>query len=169
MTDIVVRAGAEGDAAVILGLWDEAIAWLVARGQPEQWGTEPASARAKTRETVQQWVRGSGVRVAEDGGRPVGVSVIVPSPPDHVPAIARSETYLLFLVSSRACAGQGIGSALVRRAAADARNAGSDVLRVDCWAGAPALIAWYTRQGFVPSDTYTVHDGWRGQVFEMDL
>lgn len=169
MAEFGVRAAIERDAAVILDLWDGAIAWLVARGQPEQWGTEPASGRAQTRETVQQWVRGSGVTVAERQGRVVGVSVIVPSRPDYVPAIERSETYLLFLISSRGDAGQGIGSLLVRQAAADARAAGTEVLRVDCWAGAPSLIAWYTRQGFIASDSYTVADGWRGQVFEMTL
>jgi GNAT superfamily N-acetyltransferase len=169
MAEFALRAGIERDAAAILDLWDGAIAWLVARGQVEQWGTEPASARARSREWVQQWVRGPGVTIAEREGRMVGVSVIMPARPDHVPAIEQSETYLLFLVSSRGDAGQGIGSLLVRQAASDARAAGSEVLRVDCWAGAPSLIAWYTRQGFVPSDTFVVAKGWRGQVFEMTL
>ncbi len=169
MAEFALRSAIERDAEAILDLWDGAIAWLVGRGQPEQWGTEPASARAQTRETVWRWVRGSGVTVAERDGRTVGVSVIMPSRPEYVPAIERSETYLLFLMSSRGDAGQGIGSLLVRQAAADARSAGSEVLRVDCWAGAPSLIAWYIRQGFVASDTYAVADGWRGQVFEMTL
>lgn len=169
MADVVLREAVEGDAAAILDLWDGAIVWLIARGQAGQWGTERASARAQSREMVDRWVRGPGVRIAEREGHPVGVSVIVPSRPDYVPAIERSETYLLFLVSSRSAAGKDIGGMLVRQAAADARAAGSEVLRVDCWAGAPGLVAWYTREGFVPSDTFTVGDGWRGQVFEMDL
>jgi GNAT superfamily N-acetyltransferase len=167
--ELVVRVGGEADAAVILDLWDGAIEWLVARGQPGQWGTAPASARAQNREMVCQWVTGPGVRIAERDGTAVGVSVIVSSRPGYVPPIEQRETYLLFLCSSRAYAGLGIGTALVRRAGADARLAGSEVLRVDCWAGAPDLVAWYMRQGFVPSDTYTADGDWHGQVFEMHL
>ena len=65
----------------------------------------------------------------------------------------------------------GIGAELVARAAAEARAAGSEVLRVDCWAGAPTLVAWYERQGFVRSDSFTVEvrGPWHGQVFEMRL
>jgi hypothetical protein len=33
------------------------------------------------------------------------------------------------------------------------------------------VVAWYERQGFVASDTFTVdvRGGWHGQVFEMTL
>jgi hypothetical protein len=60
---------------------------------------------------------------------------------------------------------------MVRRAVADARANGSKVLRVDCWADAPELVAWYERHGFVRSATFTVdvRGGWYGQVFEMKL
>lgn len=128
---LVVRAGRVGDGAAVLALWDAAIAWLVARGQAGQWGTEPASARQQTRDLVREWVAGTGLRVAELDAEPVGASVIVQAHPGYVPPIERSETYLLFLVSDRARAGLGIGSELVRRAAAEARGAGSEVLRVD--------------------------------------
>ena len=50
----------------------------------------------------------------------------------------------------------------------EARDAGAAVLRVDCWAGAPPLVAWYERQGFVRSGTFDV-GGWIGQVFTMAL
>jgi len=48
------------------------------------------------------------------------------------------------------------------------RAAGAGVLRVDCWAGAPALVARDERQGFERSGTFDV-DGWIGQVFTMRL
>lgn len=37
--------------------------------------------------------------------------------------------------------------------------------------GAPALVTWYERQGFVRSGTFTVdiRGGWDGQVLEMSL
>lgn len=168
---VQIRDGRPTDDAALLTMWDKAIAWMVSRGQAKQWGTEPASEQPQRREQVEEWVRGRGLRIAELHGRPVGASVIVATPPAHVPASPRRETYLLFLISDRDQAGKGIGSDLVRRAAADARAAGSEILRVDCWAGAPDLVAWYERQGFVRSDTFKVdvRGGWDGQVFEMAL
>ena len=37
--------------------------------------------------------------------------------------------------------------------------------------GAPDLVAWYERQGFVRSDTFVVdiRGGWHGQVLQMTL
>jgi GNAT superfamily N-acetyltransferase len=150
---------------------DSAIAWMVERDQAMQWGTEPASEHPLWREHVREWVARPGLRTAEIDGRSVGASVIVPEPPPHVPPTEFRETYLLFLISDRRYAGNGIGAALVQRAAADAIAAGSEVLRVDCWAGAPDLVAWYERQGFVRSDTFVVdvRGDWHGQVFEMPL
>ena len=164
-----IREGHEGDGESVLRLWDGAIAWMVRRGQPEQWGTEPASKRARTRDLVREWETGTGLRVAEIDGEPVGASVIVDRPPDHVPQAQASETYLYFLISDRERAGIGIGAALVSRAADEARERGSEILRVDCWAGAPTLVAWYTNQGFTPSDTFIFGGNWHGQVFEMIL
>jgi len=117
---------------------------------------------------VQRWTEGTGLTVAQLAGEVVGVSVTESSHPDYVSDIPRRESYLIFVLSSRNHAGNGIGSLLVRRAVVEARAAGSEVLRVDCWAGAPALVAWYERQGFQRSDTFAVDD-WQGQVFEMAL
>jgi GNAT superfamily N-acetyltransferase len=168
---IVIREGHQRDAAALFFMWDRAIAWLVARGQTMQWGSHPASEQPRCRELVQQWVTSPGLRIAEIDGQPVGASVIARTHPAHVPPIERDETYLLFLISDRVHAGTGIGTQLVRNAADEARADGSEVLRVDCWAGAPSLTAWYERQGFVRSATFTVdvRGGWHGQVFEMTV
>jgi GNAT superfamily N-acetyltransferase len=167
----VIRTSRPGDDAALLAIWDRAIAWLVARGQAMQWGSEPASAQRRYRVFVARWMNGSGLRIAELDDAVVGASVITDAPPPHVPATPRRETYLLFLLSDRDHAGRGIGAALVRRAVAEARDAGSELLRVDCWAGAPDLVAWYERQGFRRSDTFVadVRGGWHGQVLEMVL
>ncbi len=152
-------------------MWDQAIAWMVDRGQAQQWGTIPASEQPQHREMVHKWVGDPGLRIAERAGRPVGASVIGSEPPAHVPPTLLPETYLLFLISDREQAGTGVGAHLVRRAVSDARASGSEVLRVDCWADAPELVAWYEQQGFVRSDTFTVdvRGGWNGQVFELKL
>jgi GNAT superfamily N-acetyltransferase len=169
--DVHIREGLSTDDVALLNMWDRAVAWLVARGQAMQWGTQPGSHQPRVREYVRGWVQGPGLRIAELDGQPVGASVIVDTPPEHIPPISRRETYLLFLISDRDHAGNGIGAQLVRRAATDARAAGSEVLRVDCWAGAPDLVTWYGRQGFVRSGNFTVdvRGGWDGQVFEMTL
>jgi GNAT superfamily N-acetyltransferase len=92
----------------------------------------------------------------------------VGSHPPHVEPIERSELYIELLISSRRHAGRGIGARLVRLARDIAIERGVDVLRVDCWAGAPTLVEWYERQGFTRSGMFDV-DGWNGQVFEMPL
>jgi GNAT superfamily N-acetyltransferase len=166
---LTVRSGRETDAGKILGLWDAAIAWLVARGQTGQWGTVPASARTACRAAVQEWASGHGLLIAELDAEPVGVSVVVESCPIYVPPTELRESYLLFLVADRTKAGHGIGAALVEHAAGEARANRSELLRVDCWVGAPDLVRWYERNGFVKTDTFTVDDGWHGQVFEMKL
>jgi GNAT superfamily N-acetyltransferase len=168
---LTIREGCESDDVALFSMVDSAIAWMVDRGQAMQWGTEPASERPIWRERVREWVASPGLRMAEIDDRSVGASVIVPEPPAHVPPSEFRETYLLFLISDRRYAGNRIGTALVERAAADAIAVGSEVLRVDCWADAPDLVAWYERQGFVRSDTFTVdvRGDWHGQVFEMPL
>jgi len=170
-TALGIREGRASDDVALLDMWDRAIAWMVSRGQAMQWGTELASQQPRFSAYARAWVHDPGLRIAELDGRPVGASVIVGTPPAHIPPTPLRETYLLFLISDRDRAGNGIGSELVRRAVTDARAQGSEVLRVDCWAGAPGLVAWYERQGFVRSDTFTVdvRGGWDGQVFAMNL
>lgn len=165
----MLRPGGPADASAVLSLWDKAITWLVARGQIGQWGSEPVSSRPAVVERVRQWSGGPGLTLAELDGAIVGASVIAGTCPPYVPVVHLAESYLWFLISDRDRAGEGIGSELVSQAARDAQSAGSDLLRVDCWAGAPTLVAWYERQGFTPTATFEVNDGWRGQVFEMAL
>jgi GNAT superfamily N-acetyltransferase len=163
-----IRRGRADDAGLVLALFDEAVAWLVARGQTGQWGTEPWSQRARPVAMVRSWAGGDGLRIAhEDDGTPLGALVLGAHPP-HVEPIEERERYVEALVTSRAHAGRGVGATLVAAAAEEARATGAAVLRVDCWAGAPPLVAWYERQGFERSGTFDV-GGWIGQVFAMRL
>ncbi len=163
-----IRDGRAADAAILLGLFDEAVAWLAARGQTGQWGTEPFSAKPARVARMTEMAASGGMRVAEDGaGEPVG-AIVIGARPAWVKPAERAERYVEALVSSRRHAGQGIGGTLVRRAVAETREAGRSLLRVDCWAGAPALVAWYERQGFRRSGTFDV-EGWHGQVLSMDV
>jgi GNAT superfamily N-acetyltransferase len=164
-----IRKGSAADAPAVVGLFDEAVAWLVARGQEGQWGTTPWSQRPELVARTQAWAQGDGLRIAQEDGdaTPLGALILGPHPP-HVDSIDEPEAYVEALVTSRAHAGRRIGAQLVAAAAEEARDAGAAVLRVDCWAGAPALVAWYERQGFRRSGRFDVR-GWIGQVFTMRL
>lgn len=167
MATVRIRRGSAPDAALVLALFDEAVAWLVTRGQTGQWGTEPWSRRPRAVAMVRSWAQGDGLRIAQDADTPVGALVLGEHPP-HVEPIDEPERYVEALVTSRAHAGRGVGAQLVATAADEARAAGAAVLRVDCWAGAPPLVAWYERQGFERSGMFDV-GGWAGQVFTMRL
>jgi GNAT superfamily N-acetyltransferase len=164
-----IRTGSAADAPAVVGLFDEAVAWLVARGQEGQWGTTPWSQRPELVARTHAWARGDGLRIAQEDGdaTPLGALVLGAHPP-HVEPIEEPEAYVEALVTSRAHAGRRIGAQLVAAAAEEARDAGAAVLRVDCWAGAPTLVAWYERQGFRRSGRFDVR-GWIGQVFTMRL
>jgi GNAT superfamily N-acetyltransferase len=164
-----IRIGSAADAPAVVGLFDEAVAWLVARGQEGQWGTTPWSQRPELVARTHAWARGDGLRIAQEDGdaTPLGALVLGAHPP-HVEPIEEPEAYVEALVTSRAHAGRRIGAQLVAAAAEEARDAGAAVLRVDCWAGAPTLVAWYERQGFRRSGRFDVR-GWIGQVFTMRL
>ena len=163
-----IRPGDADDVRVVLDLMDEAVEWLVARGQTEQWGTEPISSRSSFVSQLEGWVRTGGLRIAEsDEGEPVGALIVGAHQP-YVPPPAEPELYVILLVTSRRHAGKGVGTALVEQAVEEARRAGVQLLRVDCWAGAPALVGWYESQGFVPTAGFAVGD-WQGQLFELRI
>jgi GNAT superfamily N-acetyltransferase len=163
-----IRPGGPADAAAVLALFDEAVEWLVARGQTGQWGALPFSAQGARVAQATEWAASGGLRIAEGpDGEPAGALVLGARPAWVAPA-ERSERYIEALVSSRRHAGEDIGGELVRRAVAETLAAGAALLRVDCWAGAPSLVAWYERQGFRRSGTFEL-DGWHGQVLSMTV
>ena len=162
-----IRRGGAGDADGVLALFDEAVAWMVARGQTGQWGSEPTSGNERMVARVRSWAAGGGLWMAEEGGDAVG-ALVVGERPEHVHAAEEPELYVELLLSCRARAGERIGARLVEHAVALARADGVGLMRVDCWAGAPKLVAFYEAQGFVRDGTFDV-GGWRGQVFSMRL
>ena len=166
MSTFTIRSGGADDAPRVLALFDEAVVWLVARGQPDQWGTVPWSQRPSAVGHVKAWAHGPGLRIAQDpDATPLGALVLGARPP-HVEPIDERERYIEALVTSRGTPAAASAPSWPRRSRR--RAAGAAVLRVDCWAGAPPLVAWYERQGFVRSGTFDV-GGWIGQVFTMAL
>jgi GNAT superfamily N-acetyltransferase len=159
--------GGDADVEWLLGLFDEAIEWMVARGQGAQWGTKPFSGDPKRLAQVGGMVDTGGLRVAELEGEPVA-ALIVGIAPLYVPPPDRPELYINLLLTSRRHTGKRLGSALVTHARQEAHEREVEQLRVDCWAGAPTLVRWYCDQGFEPTETFDV-DGWPGQIFTMPV
>ncbi len=165
--EVTIRAGRDGDAELLLELFDGAVAWLVSRGQIGQWGGEPFSATPGGVARITDLAAEDGLRVAEINGCGVG-AIVTGSAPDDVLPVRETELYVLALISSRAHAGRGIGARLIDHARQEARQMGCQQLRVDCWAGSPGLIGFYESVGFTKLDTFKV-GGWSGQVLSMSL
>jgi ribosomal protein S18 acetylase RimI-like enzyme len=162
-----IREGGPADTAAVLAMFDEAIAWLVGRGQLGQWGSTPFSALERRVAQAAEWSAGGGLRIASLDGRIAGALVLGARPPWVAP-VDQAERYIEALVTSRSFAGRDVGGELVRRAIAEAKAAGAVLVRVDCWADAPELVAWYERQGFRRSGTFEL-EGWHGQVLSMPV
>ncbi|PSJ30619.1 GNAT family N-acetyltransferase [Streptosporangium nondiastaticum] len=163
---IRIRPGSLADAPAILAMLDSAVVWMNARGNTEQWGTTPYSQRPGGTERVEQYTTENIPYVAELGGAPAGALVLDsgPSPQMPIAAAGEPELYVRLLVSDRRYAGLGIGAALLAHAAEEARRAGVELLRVDCWAGGGGeLVSFYERNGFARTDRF-LSGSWPGQV-----
>jgi GNAT superfamily N-acetyltransferase len=167
LSGLTIRAGGEADGRAVVALFDEAVAWLVERGQTGQWGATPFSERPGVSERVHGFRIAGGLHLAELDGEPVGVLVVGPAPA-YAPPVPVPELYIILLLSSRRLMGRGIGSELVNRAIELGYDRGAEVLRVDCWAHAPGLVRWYEKQGFSRSNRFELN-GWQGQIFTMPI
>ncbi|MGX7827118.1 GNAT family N-acetyltransferase [Actinokineospora sp. 24-640] len=161
-----IRPGSQADAGTVLAFLDEAVAWMVERGQSGQWGTEPWSAQPKRVDRITALSR-SWLWIAEVDGAPAGALVLGGPTQMWIPPAAEPENYVQLLVTSRRYAGRQVGQKLLDFAKERTRQAGVGLLRVDCWAGNNGrLVDYYVRQGFTPTETFTVDD-WPGQVLEL--
>lgn len=88
---------------------------------------------------------------------------------DYAQPVDVRELYIWLVLTSRAEAGQSLGRVLIEKAVELARERGAVLLRVDCWAGAPGLVAWYESCGFTRSHTFRAQGDWRGQVLEKPI
>jgi GNAT superfamily N-acetyltransferase len=163
-----IEHGNAADAGRLLALFDDAVAWLVARGQTGQWGSEPFSARPAQAARARAWAAGGGLWLAvADGGADAG-AIVLGEATDYVPPADRPELYVQVLLTAAAWRGQRVGARLIDHAVAEARALGAERLRVDCWAGVEALPAAYERLGFTRTGTFDV-DGWPGAVLVRPL
>src|ERR1700733_10941510 len=157
-----IRPGDETDGHTVVAIFDEAVDWVVQRGQTGQWGATPFSERPGVRERVHGFRVGGGLHIAEHDNEPVGILVVGPAPA-YAPPAPVPELYIILLLSSWRLTGHGIGGALIDRAIELGYDRGAEVLRVDCWAHAPGLVRWYEKQGFSSSSRVELH-GRQGQL-----
>lgn len=161
------RTGSIDDTDAVLALFDANVAWLVERGRSAQWGSEPWSGSPKLVAFVRDLLASGVVTIAEIGGDVVGASVVTDHPMPYVPALAEPERYLKLLIASPAHRGQKIGRRLIELARESTLADGVGLLRVDCWAGGDRrLVAYYTSEGFTPTQEIEVRPGTSVQVFE---
>lgn len=165
-----IRAGDEGDFDAIIAMGDEAIAWMVSRGNIYQWGDLPWSQSSWRQASIRNMIAEADVWIAELDGEPVGVMITNDRPVQHVEPIDEPEVYVWFLLTSRRHAGKKIGSQLLDKAVSIAREKGVSLVRVDCYAGNNGeLVRYYERNGFVKSSTFTAINDWPGQVLSQRI
>jgi GNAT superfamily N-acetyltransferase len=175
MTTLVnVRSGGPSDLPAVLGLLDAAVAWLTARGQTGQWGSEPWSSRPESVERVEKRLRHCSTRIAEIDGLPAGCCIVSDTAADYVEAATEPELYVNLLVVDRRFGGYGVGSTLIADAREEARRRGVNLVRVDCYAGnGGGLVAQYVALGFTPIAPFTVEregqEPWPGQLLGLRL
>jgi len=167
MSALRLRRGGLADEQDLLALFDEAVAWLVDRGLTGQWGSVPFSERPDMVARVHRLATDGGLWIAEQGTAVVG-ALVLGAAPDYAPAAHRSEVYVELLLTSRLCAGSGIGRMLVEAAVQIGHERGVRQLRVDCWAESARLVRWYEEVGFKRSGTFDLA-GWRGQLLTMEI
>ena len=140
---VTITRATEADVDALVALYDEAAAWLMARGSrqwPPGWWTPKVVAK--------EMRAGHELYLARRGDAPVGkltlqwddTEVWGEQPPDA--------GYVHGLCVSRAVAGRGLGAALLDWAAQRVRANGRCLLRLDCMAANPALRAYYEGLGF---------------------
>lgn len=163
---ITIRAGKPADVPLILGMFDSGVAWLAARGRTAQWGRTPWSADPRSVALVERYVTEGAPFIAEYEGVPAATLTLTDAPGPYVRPADEPERYIHLLASDRRFQGLGVGSALLAHAAAETRSGGVSLLRVDCYAGGDRkLVAYYERNGFTPTESFTVgRDAWPGQT-----
>lgn len=173
VADLPLRRAAPEDAAAVLRLFDDAIAWFVSIGNAGQWGTEPVSGKPRWEERAAGWCGGDDSWVIEHPDLGVCGLIALGEAVDYVPAAVEPELYVEVLIGSRDPRTKGVGRRLLAFADERASATGVDLLRVDCYAGGSGdLVRFYEACGYTRAQTFAVGEepnAWPGQVLEKRL
>lgn len=169
-TSMHVRNGVSDDFDAVLALGDEAVAWMNARGNTAQWGTEPWTGNENREQLLYYGLLGDGVRVMEtDEGEIVGVLMATEQRQGHGTEAGERELYINLLLTSRRYSGRGVGAALMEEAKVIAAEQGVDLISVDCFAGEDeGLVRVYENYGFRRVREFFIEQ-WPGMLLAMRL
>jgi ribosomal protein S18 acetylase RimI-like enzyme len=157
----------------MLRLMDDRTEWLASQGRTKQWGTERQSDRPDRIEGATKMARSGGTWVAFEKGpsseQVLGV-LAVGDAASYVSPPTEPELYINYLITDpKQGGGRGLGTMLVEKAKALAKEKGVRVIRLDCYAGGDGkLVRWYESQGFQKQEAFEAK-GWPGQVLTMWL
>jgi protein-tyrosine phosphatase len=141
---VTVTRATEAEVATLVALYDEASAWLMARGSrqwPPGWWT-PAVVERELR-------AGHAMYLARRDGKPIAKLTLQWDDAEMWGEQPSDAGYVHGLCVSRVVAGRGIGAALLDWAGQRVRANGRSLLRLDCMAANPRLRAYYEALGFV--------------------
>lgn len=163
----LVRPARTADFDTVMGLLDERVRWLRARGS-DQWITAdrwPPSVRASIEE-------GRVFLLEDDDGSPVGtITVSTAGDQDFWTAAELSEPalYLAKLATARRVAGRDLGGLLLRWCEVHAARLGCAELRLDVWRTAPGLHRWYEQHGWQHVRTVEAPGRYSGALFRHPI
>jgi GNAT superfamily N-acetyltransferase len=159
---MVMRPAQPDDLAEVLAVFEDVRAWMINRGV-NTW--RPI---ALWRDLIAQKIARQVVYLAWLDGQVVGTITLDWEVEELWDAEPTQAGYLAHFATRRALAGTGIGTQMLGWAEAEARRAGKDYLRLDCWAENRALCAYYERAGFERRGNVTM-DGFPVALYEKRI
>lgn len=165
-----IRKATLDDLPAILQLYDDAVAWLNARGNTEQWGTTPVSSRPHLVIKMAEYIQFGAVAESEELLGFIAVDINTPEPFAQLigQEAVENSCYVRTLVASRTPAARGVGASLLRWAEQYTREQKKTCLRLDCWADNPRLVSYYESVGFVRCGEHDDND-YREQLFQKRI
>jgi GNAT superfamily N-acetyltransferase len=153
MKDIFpIRRATVDDVATIIGMIDEAAAWLATK-DTDQWA-KPWPSKTARDARVRRGILSLDTWIAEDHGKPMATITYRKFGNQNLwtPAELRdSAVYACRLIVRRRWAGDGIGAALIDWAGYRALQTWrAQWIRIDVWTGNLPLQAYYEKLGFAP-------------------
>jgi GNAT superfamily N-acetyltransferase len=147
-----IRRATVEDMRVIIGMIDEASAWLATKGT-DQWA-RPWPSKIARDARVWRGINGRSTWIAEDQGEPVATITYKQNGNQNLWSAGERRNpavYACRLVVSRKRAGDEIGAALIDWAGYRAFQAWkAQWIRIDVWTENTALHRYYERHGFEP-------------------
>lgn len=169
-----IALASPSDFPTVIGLIDEAAAWLAARGI-DQWA-RPWPDRARRDLRVQRGLEGRKTWLVWDGEK---AAATITATPKRNPAVwsggaacdlRQRAVYAHRLITARPYAGLGLGAQLIDWAGRQGRHEyGAEWIRIDVWTTNTALHDYYRKTGFEPCGGCPDPDYPSGKLFQKPV